>query len=171
MSLRTSHSDANLVIDEALAVTYSNTIIHGSWGWSNGLNVTGTFYTMREIHRYARKTFRYVGMTFNAAKACAREMRELFTRDIRASYWNNGSWNIDTAGTILMADVACVHVAADGWDVHVNVNEDDVRYAMVNSSVDIDQLFSSEMSRDYGSDAHGSDNEQEEQEEEEEEDS
>lgn len=163
MSLLTSHGEANLVIDEALTVTYSKSVISGSWGYTSA-NVSGTYYTMKELHRYARKTFRYVGMTYAAAKACKAAMIAKFTRQVWNSYWNGdamgGGWNVDSGGEMLMADVSCVHVEGDCWEVHVSVNEDDVRFIMANQ-IGGKSNFYNERLRTYGSDAHGISDEKE----------
>ena len=99
MSLKTSHSDANVVVEEALTVTYSQSVIQGSWGYTSA-NVSGYYTTMREVHRYARKSFRYVGMTFAAAKACRAAMVAKFARAYKTSYWDadtmGGAWSART---------------------------------------------------------------------------
>ena len=159
MSLCTSYSDANVVIEEALTVTYSNTIIQGSWSYTSA-NVTGTYNTMREVHRYARKAFRYVGMTHAAAKTCRNAMVALFTRDFKTSYWQSdtmgGGWSDDTGGTVLMADVALTHDEGDAWSVHVRVNEDDVRFRLVDGGAYPATLFATERTtRSYGTDGEG----------------
>ena len=159
MSLCTSYSDANVVIEEALTVTYSNTIIQGSWSYTSA-NVTGTYNTMREVHRYARKSFRYVGMTYAAAKTCRTAMVALFTRSFKTSYWQSdtmgGGWSDDTGGTIVMADVALTHDEGDAWSVHVRVNEDDVRFRLVSNGAYPNVLFATERTtRSYGTDGEG----------------
>lgn len=159
MSLCTSHSDANVVIEEALTVTYSNSIIQGNWGYTSA-NVSGYYSTMREIHRYARKSFRYVGMTYAAAKACRDELVTLFTRDFKTSYWNSetmgGGWSDDTGGTVPMADVSLTHDDGDAWSVHVRVSEDDVRFRRVSDGAYPNVLFATErLTRTYGTDGEG----------------
>lgn len=158
MSLLTSHSDANVVVEEALTVTYSQSIIQGSWGYTSA-NVSGWYTTMRECHRYARKSFRYVGMTHDAAKACRDAMVAKFTRAFRTSYWNSsamgGGWVDDTGGTLPMADVALVHDAGDAWSVLVRVNEDDVRFRLVTDAHYPAVDFAAERARGYGTDGEG----------------
>lgn len=165
MSLCTSHSDANVVIEEALTVTYSTVIIQGSWGYTSG-NVSGYYNTMREVHRYARKSFRYVGMTYAAAKSCRDAMVTLFTRDFKTSYWLSenmgGGWSDETGGTVLMADVALTHDEGDAWSVHVRVNEDDVRFRRISDGAHPTVLFATERTtRSYGTDGEGTAGEKE----------
>ena len=165
MSLCTSHSDANVVIEEALTVTYSSVIVQGSWGYTSA-NVSGYYSTMREVHRYARKSFRYVGMTHAAAKSCRDAMVSLFTRDFKTSYWQSenmgGGWSDETGGTILMADVALTHDEGDAWSVHVRVNEDDVRFRRIADGAYPTALFAVERTtRHYGTDGEGTAEEKE----------
>ena len=164
MALKTSYSDANVVVEEALTVTYSQSVVQGSWGYTSA-NVSGSYSTMRELHRYARKSFRYVGMTLAAAKACRNEMVGKFTRTFNTSYWNadvmGGAWNEDEGGTIPMADVSLVHDDGDAWSVHVRVNEDDVRYRKVQEVYDYATVFAAERLRGYGTDGVGTADEQE----------
>jgi len=164
MSLRTSHSDDNLVIDEALSVHYTDTVIQGSWSWVYG-NMSGTYAQMRECHRYATKSFRYVGMTYAAAKACATAMKSAFKRAFRTSVWDgdclNGQWLTQNGGNILMADISMTFADGDAYDVNVRVNEDDVRYLKTSDAYNESTLFATEKQRTYGSDAHGTANETE----------
>jgi len=158
MSLRTSHSDDNLVIEEALVVNYSNAIISGSWTWES-ISVSGSYERMRECHRYARKSFRYVGMTYTAAAACKTDMITAFTRTFKNSFWNGatnqGAWNVMNAGTQLMADVSMVPSGGDAWDVAVRISEDDVRTMKVDDAYTYSTVFATEISREYGSNGHG----------------
>ncbi len=157
MSYFSTWSDVNLIIDEALSVNYTNTIISGKWGFT-AANVSGSYNHMRECHRYAKKSFRYVGLTYAAAKACAAAMRTKFMRSITSSYWNSdalgGGWTTETNGNILMADVSCTHADGDEWQVVVSVNEDDVRFLMASDSFS-KSIFNAEQQRKYGSDLHG----------------
>mgnify|MGYP004641513129 CR=1 FL=1 len=164
MSLKTSHSDANVVVEEALTVTYSQSVIQGSWGYTSA-NVSGYYTTMREIHRYARKSFRYVGMTYAAAKVCRAAMVAKFARDVKTSYWNadtmGGAWSEDTGGTVPMADVSLVHDEGDAWSVHVRVSEDDVRFRKVTEAYAYAVIFAAERQRGYGTDGEGAADEKE----------
>ncbi len=134
MGLLTSYGLANAVVEEELCVTYSHRRISGSWSWT-AANLSGSYGYMTEYHRYARKSFRYVGMDHDTAVACADEMTKKFTRIVRESTWDadirNGGWNVQSVSEVLMADVSCTHVAGGMWEVSVRVNEDDVRYTKV----------------------------------------
>ena len=158
MGLITQYSDANLVIEEGLTVTYSRRRVSGSWGWT-AANMSGSYSAMIEHHRYATKSFRYVGMTYDAAKTCRDAMVKLFTRTIRESVWNdsatNGEWTVTTAGSQLCATVTITHDDACMYSVHVRVNEDDSRYRKVGDDLSDVLLFANEQLRTYGSDAHG----------------
>lgn len=149
MGLLTSYSSANAVVEEELCVTYSHRRISGSWGWT-AANVEGSHKYMTEHHRYARKSFKYVGMTHAAAEKCAKDMVAKFTRTYMESVWNgdvmNGEWDVKSSGSALMADVACTHVAGEMWEVSVRVNEDDVRHTKFG---DAEPPWTDENKRDY----------------------
>ena len=158
MSLRTTYSDENIVVEEPLNVSYSNTLISGSWGYGS-LNVSGSYAWMREYHRYATKRFRYVGMTYAAAIACRDALRKQFTRTIMMHVWNgssiDGSWDLINAGETCLADISVEYDEADAYNVSVTFNEDDVRYSKADYVLRYDSLFSNERLRTYGSNAHG----------------
>ena len=153
-----TYSDANLVVEEALRVVYSKQNVSGSWSYVSA-NVSGYYNYMREFHRYATKSFRYVGMTHDAAKTCRNAMIKKFTRDVYASIWNGdsmgGSWTDSKMGEILMAEITLAHDEGDSWSVHVRVNEDDVRYRMANADTSVVLIFANEIHRTYGSNGEG----------------
>lgn len=157
MSLRTTYSDENIVVEEPLSVSYTNTLISGSWGYGS-LNVSGSYAWMREYHRYATKRFRYVGMTYEAAITCRDALRKQFTRQIMMHVWNGGSidgnWDLISAGETCLADIRVEYDSADAYNVSVTFNEDDVRYSKPDESLSYDSLFDHERRRTYGSDAH-----------------
>lgn len=155
----------NLVIEEALTVTYSNVVVRGSWGYTSA-NVSGWYNAMREIHRYARKSFKYVGMTYEAAVACRDDMVALFMRKFKNSTWLDatmgGGWVEEDAGEMPMADVALTHGDGDVWSVSVRVNEDDVRWRRMADYASVNVLFADERkNRSYGSNGEGSEDERE----------
>lgn len=162
MALKTDYSDANIIVEEPLKVTYSTQIISGSWGYTSG-NVSGSYTRMRENHRYATKRFRYVGMTHSAALACRDALIEKFTRDFKMSYWNGdamgGEWLSMTGGTMVMADVSPEENEDGSYDVLVNVNEDDTKYTKVEVPFYPAIAFATERLRTYGSDGHGTEDE------------
>lgn len=152
MSLRTSHTSANKVIDTGLVVTYSRQKISGSWGWTNDMNAGGTYTHMQEYHRRATMSYRYVGMTTNAKNACVADLISKFTVDVRTPEWqSNGSWSSpNVVGRMLIASIAPVHNEDGSWDVVVNVNHDAVRWTMENSiNIYPRTLFAFEVETDY----------------------
>lgn len=158
MALKTSYSDANIIVEEPLKVTYSTQVISGSWGWTS-LNVSGSYTRMRESHRYATKRFRYVGMTHSAAIECRNDLILYFTRNFKMSIWNSdamgGAWYEMDGGTMCMADVSLEENEDGSYDVLVNVNEDDTRYSRVETPFYPNVAFAYERLRMYGSDGHG----------------
>ena len=129
MAIRTSYSSANLVIEQGLTVWNSNRLVHGTWAWES-ISLSGVHVSMWEAHRYARQSFRYVGMTKDAADACVADMKDIYTRSIRSTRWNgaanDGEWVREDGGTVLMAEISPTPNPDGSYDVVVNVNEDDV---------------------------------------------
>ncbi len=164
MGLLQKYGTHNLVIDEGLTVTYSRQKISGSWGWVSA-NMSGSYSWMNEYHRYATKSFRYVGMTYAAAKACQTAMIAYFERTTKINYWydgcTDGEWKVEDGGSILMADVRLSHDAGCMWNVSVRVNENDVRYSRADESFAAKTQFVHERSRSYGPDAKGNADEKE----------
>ena len=157
MALLTEHSTVNRVIDTALAVNYSKAVVTGTWSkvyaWGLG---SETWTRMYEMHRYARKSYRYVGMTYAAAQACEAAMIAYYTREaLVPQVWDswNGMWINDTSGAhpkICTAEVSVEHQEDGAWDVIIHVNEDDVRMAMPTYSGDAKNQFpTSVTSRKY----------------------
>lgn len=139
-------------VDTGLNVTYSRRTIFGTWGWTNSLNVTGAYYSMMEYHRYARKRYRYVGMTSGAKDACISAMNSLYNRTCWTNYWqDNGSWGpTEVSGSVPLALVTPIENDDGSWDVEIDVNEDDVRYSHVHHTVSAKSKFSGyESNRDY----------------------
>lgn len=160
MALRNTHSDANLVIERGLNIHYGHTTITGSWSYAAGVSIV-TLYTMFECHRYATKSFRYVGMTYAAAKACQEAMKTIFTRDVYVSFFNTGTWSRQKSGSVLLADISLEPAGGDAWDVSVSVNEDDVCFKRTNETFNPVNAFAYERNRSYGSDGHGNASEME----------
>ncbi|MBQ2630408.1 MAG: hypothetical protein IJG13_12085 [Kiritimatiellae bacterium] len=152
MALLTSHSSANLVIDSGLVVTYSKSLINGNWSYTSA-NVSGYYDYMWEIHRRARMSFRYVGMTKDAAESCKAAMIAAYTRAFKISIWDyssmGGAWYDNSAGEMPMAEIAMSHNEDGSYDVVVNVNEDDTRMRKTSESTNYTLLFSAERSRTY----------------------
>lgn len=152
MALLTSYSAENLVIDSGLVVAYSKSLVSGGWSWTSG-SVSGSYDYMWEMHRRARQSFRYVGMTYDAAQSCKAAMVSKYTRSFSVSQWNgsvmNGSWTQVNGGTQPMADIAVNHNEDGSYDVVGNVNEDDMCMGMTASDLDIAVKFITERSRNY----------------------
>lgn len=157
MALLTSHSMTNRVVDTALSVHYSSHVVVGSWQQTSSLGITvNSWGRMLEHHRHATKSYRYVGLTYSAAKSCQSAMITKYTRNVVAPQWwdaFNGRWANDDTGAApkeLMASVTLEHQEDDAWDVVVQVNEDDVRMSLPNYSGTPKSMFpSSVTSRTY----------------------
>lgn len=154
-----NHTTANKIVENDLLVTYSRKAIAGNWrGTTVVVSGAADIYTQAmEYHRRATQRFRYVNMTQEAAKTCAKAMVESFTRNIKGSLWNAttadaiglGTFKDESAGEILMADIVSKSNDDGSWDVLVNVNEDDVRLRKVGQSTTVTILFASERIREY----------------------
>ena len=152
MGLLTTYGAHNRVEEQSLNVRYSKIRISGMWSWES-ISLSGSYTYMWECHRYATKSFRYVGMNKATANACAAELKTALTRSIRVSLWNGdvngGSWSRENGGTNLMSDVTVNHVAGNMYEVQVNVNEDDVMLAKIDDNPDPSAQFSAEDARQY----------------------
>lgn len=152
MALLAAYSSANLVIDSGLVVTYSKSLINGKWEYTSA-NVSGYYDYMWEMHRRARMSFRYVGMTKAAAEACKAAMIAAYTRQFKISIWDyssmGGAWSDNNGGEMPMAEIAMSHNEDGSYDVVVNVNEDDTRMRKTSESTSYSTLFYTERSRTY----------------------
>lgn len=141
MALLTTWGDFNKVESELLCVRHLVSDAVTYLAVENGAVVTKTAYT---VTRYATKRYSYVGMTRDAAKACAAAKVEKYTRKravattvlgyIKSILPDDGS-----VSTEALKDVGpCVYVngqstaevvasSSDGvsWDVSISVNETD----------------------------------------------
>lgn len=133
MSLLTEATTVNLDLQNAKKVVYSKTKVYGSW--VSTPVVFGTppvvYSSVWEHARYATGSFRYVGMTLDAANAAAATLRKAYTRSFKISTWDGsansgaGGFDDEDGGTILMADIEVVSAGGDAYDVVVNVREED----------------------------------------------
>ena len=152
MSLLTSYGASNLVVDSGLVVTYSARRVNGYWGQSSSMGFdAASYYHMFELARSARMSFRYIGMTPDAADACKAAMVAKYTRQQWASEWDsfNGMWVTVAAGTVPMAEVAKARNDDGSYDVVVNVNELDTRMSLFGSEFTMSVLFYREREREY----------------------
>jgi len=156
MGLLTSYGEANRVIDQDLVKTYSRQRVYQDYTYVYGIAEIITIHSVWEYHRRATKSYRYVGMDRDTANACAAAMVTKYTRATKISDWNAtgelaGTFSDVDGGAIPMAEVAVVHVAGCMYEVHVTVNEDDVRLR-VDVVNDVASLFATENNRDYDTD-------------------
>ncbi len=146
-------TNRNLVVTEGLSVTYSKSITKGTWTWGTS-TLNGTYDKMYELHRYATKAFKYVGYTYEAAKAKRDALITELTRDFKYSVWNgavtNGQWDVYAGGTQLMSDITLTYDAGDAWSVNVRVREDDTRTIKIGEDPAYATRFSAENARSYG---------------------
>lgn len=156
MGLLTSWGAANRVIDQDLVKTYSRQRVFQDYTYVYGVAQLITIHSVWEYHRRATKSYRYVGMDRATAESCAAAMATKYTRTTKVSDWNGsgehaGTFSDIDGGAIPMAEIAVVHVAGCMYEVHVTVNEDDVRLR-VDVVNNVASLFSTENSRDYDTD-------------------
>ena len=149
MALLTTYSSANRVVTADSVPTYSGRLISGEWSASID-NITTTYYYMYEYHRYRTKEYRYVGMDYSTAIACATSAASYYLRNARMSIWDDttGEFNRDSFIRETMANIALEQVAGEMYDVVISVNEDDSCLNHV-AYTDISTLFTTENSRGY----------------------
>ena len=153
MGLLTSWGAANRVIDQDLGITYSRQRVYQDYTYVYGVAELITIHSVWEYHRRATKSYRYVGMDRDTANACAAAMVTKYTRTTKVSDWNGsgehaGTFSDIDGGAIPMAEIAVVHVAGCMYEVHVTVNEDDVRLSVA-IVANPETLYSTENARDY----------------------
>ena len=156
MALLTTATATNCVIDQALSIVYSKMRIPGSWSYPGAPGSTITFDHAWEYSRRATLAKRFVGMTKSAAEAAAAKFRTDYTRDIKASIYDGDTvdttgiaerFSDESAGTILMTDIAVVHDEGDAYSILVQVSEVDVK--MRRKSYTASSLFTTENNRSY----------------------
>ena len=149
MSLLTTASASNRVVETTLDVSYSVRRITGAWTKVD-LNVTTTYTSAYEYMRTATKTYRYIGMTQEAAEAKAAALRTLYTRATKVSEWDSedGDFDEKDGGLIKMADVSAQLTDGDAYDVVVSVHEQDSRIRL-SGLLTPSTLFTTENGRTY----------------------
>lgn len=156
-ALITQYSSANREVEAALNVIYYKRLAQGTWVGTSVVSSTSsvTYSYMDEYHRVARKTYKYVGMTEDAAKSCAADMRTLYTRTVRYQKWDPtagtmGDWEIVQAtGTEMSAEIVARHVAGDMWETTISVNEDSVFFSKTDTPRSYETIFAPERNRTY----------------------
>lgn len=148
MGLLSTATAANRITERALTVTYSKPRITGNWSWVDA-NIPYWRTQAYEYHRYASCAYRYVGMSYAAAKAAADAIRDAYVRAFKVSEWqNNGRFAPLDMGTKLQGFVEVVRDRGHLYDVVVRINEDDVRLSLdPNESFAV--LFAAEDARKY----------------------
>ena len=148
MSLLTRYGDANKQTSTGLCVRYSCEEDSEAAGWY--------IFT-----RYASKTYSYVGMDYDTAKACAAAKRTQYLRrhnratiETTTSTSADGDASVSTTGAKdtqvyeALCTISMVHGEGDSWDVEIQVNETETR-ASQSASTSPESLFSSENGWDY----------------------
>ena len=122
------HTSADIIdVTASLAVTYSSTIINGTWESVTGVTTT-TYYTALSYTRTATMTFSILGLTQSAAESIADTIRGKYQRHRRHSDWNHnlGEFVATDQGEIAcMAEVSIRHTAGAMYSVEVEVRETD----------------------------------------------
>ena len=151
MSLLTSYSADNRVIDSGKTVYYNLRRIYGEWTHTVGAG-QDHYYDAYEATRVCRKQYRYVGMTYAAAQTCATAMITKYTRTQKDSEWDyndNAEFGENPTGSsVVMADISVQHVAGGMYETVISVNETDTRLRRAHPG-SVASLFSSENARDY----------------------
>ena len=135
MALFDTWSDANKQTDSALSSTYTcerDAYVPGRWG--------GTYWW--KITRRRTKSYRYVGMTEAAAKACVQAKLQQYCRSFVSWLWANGTWtvlnNIDDRYCDQVAEVSAEHTEGKMWSVKIDVDEICIAYYHYGSADAID---------------------------------
>jgi len=151
MALLNYYDSRNRVIDTGLTITYNKRRIYGDWVHTVGAG-QDHYYQAWEMTRYAKKSYRYVGMDYATAQLCAAAMATKYTRTEKDSVWDlNDDAEFAESATgsdILMADIVIQHNDGCMYSVSVSVNETDTRMRRT-PPVTVASLFSAENSRDY----------------------
>jgi hypothetical protein len=137
------------VIEATKAVSYSVTTVYGTWESVEGVS-TKTYHTALAYTRTASMSYRYVGLTEDAANAKAIALREQFSFKRRRSVWNPEAAEFQQESsddTSPMAEVSAVHVEGAMYEVRVEVRESDSLIRRM--PIDAKALFSNEEARVY----------------------
>lgn len=126
------------IIEASLDVSYHKVLVPGRWTWAARTTTHGFAWEHRRI---ATQRFRYVGMTSAEANAKAQDLRDMYTRYVKASVWDSeysdiyGEFHDVSSGTRRMARIFVYHIEGDVYGVFVDVNEQDVVMRIANESV------------------------------------
>ena len=153
MGLIYTASGDNRTLQQGLTVTYSKRRLYQPYTYLSQINVLTTINYVWEYHRYAVKTYSYVGMDYEAAKSKAKELVNSYTRSCYISAWQSGGKNAGTfvterIGDKLQADISVQKYLGHMYTVVVDIHEDDVRLS-TDGSISPAGLFALEDARRY----------------------
>ena len=135
MALFETWSDANKQTDTALSSLY--TCDRDAFVPNGG---SGTYWW--KITRRRTKSYRYVGMTEAAAKACAAAKMQQYCRRFVSWLWAHGTWtvlsDIDNTYCEQVAEITAEHTEGKMWSVSINVDEICIAYYHYGSADAID---------------------------------
>lgn len=149
MGLLNTKPDKQLI--NGLTITYSVRKITGTWSWTM-LNVTSTIEEAWEYHRYAKCSYKYVGLSYSAAKIIARDLIDAYTREFQITKWQTigekaGTFDILYGGDKLQGDISINKINGHMYEVVVNINEDDCKVSK--DQITAIEMFADENSREY----------------------
>lgn len=151
--MRTTATAENRVVDTNLTKTYARRPIYGTWTHVT-LNITTTYTKAWEYSRVATKSYRYVGLTKEAAESIAADYVDYYTRATKVSEWDgeDGVFEYVSGGAVPMATVVPQHEDGGMWSVAISVNEQDTRISL-SANEDFATLFAAEELRQYDDDS------------------
>lgn len=127
MGLYHSFSAENQLVSQALQIVRTTNQI----GVHQGLPVY-------EHHRIATKEYKYIGMDYATARACADYLRQKYVRQFTQAYNSAGVYK-PAVVTVVGASVDCVHDDAASWHVDISVSEDQCQYTPTGVSPQFDE--------------------------------
>ncbi len=124
MALLSSHSSVNLEESAAVMTRYLRAM--QSQDFSVGeQSFTASYY---EYHRITSGNYRYVGLTKDAALACANACRAALEHASisQVVVYQNGAVTVTDGGelSIMAGDISVTREAGSMWSVEVSLNED-----------------------------------------------
>lgn len=157
MALLNTYTNDNKEIETGLTITYAKTKVFGVWV-AEPIIATGasvTYTEAWEYRRFAVGTFKYIGLDYSTAIACANAMNAKYTRTTQVSVWDPVGQSMYDAefvdkdgGSMPMADVSVQKTAGHMYEVIVSVRETDTRMRM-DGTEEPEDLFEDENERNY----------------------
>lgn len=145
---------------EALTVTYSKKLVNRSYSYTSSFGNAGSIGTITktinfvyEYHRYATRSYKYVGMSEEMAKNKLKSLIDTYNRQYWASWWNSSGANVGkftdfVLGKKLQANIYAQRTKGCLYEVIVNINEDDTKFD-VDGKTAPENLFKEENKRSY----------------------